>query len=100
MTNIRDNEIPDLKVGDVIYECEGGINIEVRVESVPVEEEGHEGRRFWCWTAENTQDGTTINYSLTEGLSCYGPRLYRSPQYARIDPKTKEFIFELYGEVR
>lgn len=81
--SIRDEEIMSLKVGDIIYECEAGMNLEARVTEAPVESEGHEGRKQWAWKAVNTQDGTPINYLLTGGLSHYGPRLYRQPQYAR-----------------
>lgn len=81
MTSIRDSEIPTLKVGDVFYECEAGINIEARVTEAPVESIGFEDRKQWRWKAVNTQNGKEIDYLLTEGLSHYGPRLYRSPQY-------------------
>lgn len=82
--SIRDSDIPNLKIGDVIYECEMGMNIEARITSEPVESysEGLE-KRQWRWTAVNTQNGETIYYLLTEGLSHYGPRLYLQPQYSR-----------------
>ena len=84
--SIDDDEIGTLKVGDVIYECEYGTNIEVRITSEPVQVPGggYEWRTQWQWTAENTQNGEPIAYLLTEGLSHYGPRLYREPQYSRI----------------
>lgn len=81
---LRDDEIPNLKVGDVIYECEYATNIEVRLLTAPVEAgKSYEGRRQWQWKAENTQNGQVIDYLLTEGLSHYGPRLYRQPEYVR-----------------
>jgi hypothetical protein len=88
MTSIRDSEVKDLKIGDVIYECEYGMNIEVRVVSVPVGSESSDAlgkRQQWAWIGENTQTGDRIEYLLTEGLSHYGPRLYRQPQYIRIN---------------
>lgn len=84
---IRDDEVKDLKVGDIIYECEYGTNIEVRVLSTPGRSQATEHldyRTQWSWKAENTQTGEVIDYLLTEGLSHYGPRLYRQPQYARV----------------
>jgi len=83
MTSIRDEEIQHLAIGDIIYECEMFANIEVRVLTVPTCSV-FDGRKQWRWKAENTQNGDQIDYLLTEGLSHYGPRLYRNPQYARI----------------
>lgn len=84
MTSIRDSEIDAFEIGDIFYECEAGMNIEARVKTKPVSEMTDivgEMRKQWRWTAENTQSGEEIAYLLTDGLSCYGPRLYRSPQY-------------------
>lgn len=97
MTSIRDEDIMSLKVGDVIYECEGGMNLEARVTEAPTEAEGFEGRKKWAWTAINTQTGEEISYLLTEGLSHYGPRLYRQPQYCRF--VNGEMDFPLLGAV-
>ncbi|UDF29319.1 UNVERIFIED_ORG: hypothetical protein LHK14_17670 [Roseateles sp. XES5] len=95
MTNIRDNEIEHLAVGDIIYECEMFMNAEVRVTEVPTCTVTDEGWKQWRWKAENTQDGSIVDYLLTEGLSHYGPRLYREPQYAKIvDGKP---VFPLVG---
>lgn len=84
MPSIRDADIPNLKVGQIIYECESGYNIEIRVTSVPVETVGYERRRAWAWTGVNTQNDETIKFLLTEGLSHYGPRLYTDPEYCHI----------------
>lgn len=86
--SIRDEEIADFEIGDIIYECDGGVNIETRVLSKPIAKIWNDGgveRRQWEWEAENTQDGRKIAYLLTEGLSHYGPRLYRQPQYITLD---------------
>lgn len=94
--SIRDSEIQNFKIGDVFYECEMGMNIEARVTSEPVAtfSEGLD-KRQWTWTAENTQNGKQINYLLTEGMSHYGPRLYRMPQYCRM--VNGEMTFPLLG---
>jgi hypothetical protein len=82
---IEDDEISALKIGEVIYECRSGVNIEVRITSEPVQVPGgYDGRKQWQWTAENTQNAEPIAYLITEGLSHYGPRLYRQPQYVRV----------------
>lgn len=76
------DEIASLKVGDVLFECQYGANISARVVIEPVAGTGYEGRRTLAWKAENTEDGTPIDYGLTEGLEHYGPRIYSEPQYA------------------
>ena len=95
MATIRDTEIMSLAVGDIIYECEMGMNLEARVTTAPIEEEGFEGRKKWSWTAKNTQNGQEINYLITEGMSHYGPRLYREPQYCGF--ANGEITFPLVG---
>lgn len=93
--SIRDSEISSLAIGDIIYECEMGMNIEARVTSSPTETTTDDGKRQWRWTAENTQNGKVINYLLTEGMSHYGPRLYRMPQYCKF--VDGEITFPLMG---
>lgn len=94
--SIADGEVPDFEVGYVFYECESGMNLEAKVTSKPVEVEGLDGKRSWEWTAQNTQNGSSIDYKLTEGFSHYGPRLYTKPQYVHIG-KDKDFVFKLLG---
>jgi hypothetical protein len=84
MTRIRDDEIRHLSIGDIIYECEQFMNLEARIIEAPTFGTGSDGRKQWRWTAENTQNGALVHFLLTEGLSHYGPHLYREPQYAKI----------------
>lgn len=95
MASIRDDEIQNLAVGDIFYECEMFANIEAEVIEAPVSADGFEGRKQWRWKARNTQNGEVIDYLLTEGLSHYGPRLYREPQYARF--VDGNLVFDLMG---
>lgn len=92
---IKDNEIRNLKIGEVIYECEAGMNIETRIIEQPTESEWPDGRKQWRWRAVNTQNGKEIDYLMTEGLSHYGPRLYLAPQYGRF--ADGDFQFPLLG---
>lgn len=80
-------EVVELKVGDIIYECEAGTNIGVRVLEVPTITE--EGSRQARWTAEVVSDsggswkaGETIDYLCTERYMHYGPKLYRHKEYS------------------
>jgi len=93
--SIPEQEIVNLNIGDIIYECQYGENIEVRLTSNPVESPGFDDHKQWSWTAENTQNGEVINYLVTENLSHYGPRLYRTPQYCRIVNGVAQY--KLYG---
>lgn len=82
------SDVQELKAGDIIFECEYGNNICVRVLEAPtVTEEGE--RKQASWIAEVVGDknghfeaGSTINYLVTEGYMHYGPKLYYHKQYA------------------
>jgi hypothetical protein len=90
------DKLAQMKVGDVFYECEMGLNIEARVTSLPVaSNDNSEGRRVLRWNAVNTQNGEPIAYLLTEGLDHYGPRIYDQPQYGGM--RNGEFVFPLLG---
>lgn len=100
MSRIRDTDIVSLNIGDLIYECEAWFgNLEARVTSKPVETEieiDGRTRKQWSWSAENTQTGDPINYLITDGLSHYGPHIYRAPQYCRM--VDGEMTFPLFGQ--
>jgi hypothetical protein len=90
-----------LKVGDEFFECQYGINIHCRVLSDVIvsdyyDEFSKRNRTQYKWTAENVCNQEKIDFLITEGLECYGPRLYNSPQYARF--KDGDMIFEFYGQ--
>lgn len=95
MQIIQDTNPATFKVGDVFYECQSGANIEARVVEAPKMTRTDDGKTQWSWVAENTQNGERIDYLLTEGMTHYGPRLYRSPQYVRF--RDGELIFPLVG---
>lgn len=85
MSDYDFDTLQTLKPGDVIFECEMGMNIKARVLNTPLlDAEGYEGKRRLTWAAENTEDGSPISYMVTEGLMHYGPHLYREPQYGRL----------------
>src|SRR5438128_990324 len=91
------DKLSKMKIGDVFYECEMGLNIRSRVMSEPVvSNDGYEGRRVLRWAAENTEDGSSVDYMLTEGLDHYGPRIYDAPQYGYV--KDGEWTVRLVGE--
>ncbi len=79
--SISFNEIFEFEVGDIIYECYSGTNVEVRIETKPIEVVGYEGRRTLKWTATDTETGAIIEYLMTEGLEYLAAKLYRQPMY-------------------
>lgn len=92
---LRFEDVKALKIGDVVYECEGGNNLRARVETEVVEGKGYEDRRTLSFKAVNTENNASIDYLLTEGLTHYGPRLYDQPQYGYF--KDGEFVMPLVG---
>jgi hypothetical protein len=96
MASIPDREVRNLKIGDIVYECQYGTNIRTEIKTTPEESVGVDEKPAWKWTAVNTVTGETINYMLTEGLGHYGPRLYNVPMYATIREGEKPY-FELLG---
>ena len=93
---MKDSDIPTMKVGDIFYECEMGMNIECRVMTNPQEVANFDGKRVWEWQAENTKTKETIQYRLTEGLSHYGPKIYSKPQYVCIE--NGKAVFKFVGD--
>lgn len=92
--SISFDDLAKLKIGDIIYECEGGLNIKTRILSVPIEGNNGEleNRRTLKWDAENTENNEPIAYFVTEGYMHYGPRMYTEPQYFH---RTKDGIVPL-----
>ena len=83
-----------IKVGDILYECEYGVNIKTEVLTEPVSSMV-EKRMNWKWSAKNVINDMPIEYSVTEGISSmYGPRLYHKPEYiSRMKDGTFDFVF-------
>ena len=83
------DDICKLKVGDVFYECESGMNLRARVTFAPevttttFNDETKE-RRQVNFIAVNTETDQPISYLVTEGLEHYGARLYDQPQYGYV----------------
>ena len=67
--------VEDIKVGDIHFEYDLGMEIRVEVTTEPVKDGDQ-----WKWKAK-TEDGTEINYLVTEGMAHYGPNLYDHQAY-------------------
>jgi hypothetical protein len=96
MASLSFDQIAALKPGQVFYECEGGLNIEARVETAPEVLADSDGKRSAVWMAVNTKSGHRISYRVTEGLMHYGPRIYDEPEYHTI--KDGEAVVLFVGE--
>lgn len=94
------DDICKLKVGEVFFECEYGMNLRARVTEAPTvgtvtfQNETKE-RRTVKFEAVNTETNNTISYLVTEGMGAYGPRLYTHPQYGYV--KDNAFRMPLLG---
>ena len=89
----------NFNVGDIIYECQYGLNIKVEVTSRPeyvLETSLGKERKYWTWAGKNAFSGETIMFALAEGLEHYGPRLYSKPQYAYYNEG--EVVYKYVGD--
>jgi hypothetical protein len=66
-----------IKVGDIHYEYDMGLEMEFEVLTKPVRSD--EGQ--WTWKAKNTTDGKEVSFLVTEGFSHYAPNLYDCQAY-------------------
>lgn len=94
------DDICNLKVGDIRYECESGVNIrfkvtsEPKVDTVTITDKKHRTVRF---EAINTENNEQINYIITEGLEHYGARIYTEAQYGYFDKEHNTWNMPLFG---
>lgn len=68
--------VNEIKVGDIHYEYEYGIGIELEVVEAPTRDD----KGVWTWVSKR-KNGELINYLVTEGLTHYGPNLYDYKAY-------------------
>lgn len=83
----------DLQVGDIVYSCPQGQNIEIVITTAPYVDGEFDGRPKWRWQAK-LRSGEIVGYLLTEGLEHYGPRIYRGPQYVSLKDGAWHFEIE------
>lgn len=98
------SDYENFKIGDILYECQSGLNIEFRITSKPASEEVDvfdKKKLQWSWSAVNNVTEEVIDYLVTEDISSmYGTRIYDTPEYVysrRVDGKI-EFFHKLVGE--
>lgn len=72
---MRISDPMELKIGDIFYECEYGINFPMTVTEEPVFDSEQ-----WKWKAVN-ELGYEVNYLITKGFEHYGPKIYSMPVY-------------------
>lgn len=90
------DEIKALKKGDIIYECEYGLNVKVEITDEPqLDDEKIE------FIGRNVHTGDLIEYLLTFQYAHYGPKLYKEPQYfshAKVDgTEQSKVVFKIVG---
>ncbi|MFX4299912.1 hypothetical protein [Pseudosulfitobacter pseudonitzschiae] len=84
MDKFTNEDLKNLEVGQVIYECGYGTNLEAKVLTAPVVEDIEDGKGNIKWQAECTQTGRLIDYAVNENLGAYGLNLYEQPQYVQV----------------
>lgn len=73
-------EISNLKQGQVFYECERGINYQLKaLEDAKKLEDG------WYCKVQNTQNEVVELYVSATTMSYPGPNFFRTPQYLTCD---------------
>lgn len=73
--------IDDIKLGDIIYECDYGWCIKAQVTSAPVLKDG-----YWSWKAVDMITGKEIDYWASQGneYNHYSLKLYSYQAYTII----------------
>ena len=77
----------ELKMGDIFYECQYGVNLKMNVLTQPIATKINlltKDTLQWTWEAVNMITNLKVDYTLTEGFGHYGPKLYKEPQYVEI----------------
>ena len=75
-------EFKKIKKDDVFYECEGGRNTKF----IALEDAHREIKdmQYWIFKGRRISTGEVINFGSREGLSHYGPKLYKEPEYVNV----------------
>lgn len=84
MKKFTNDQIKDMKVGQIFYECGYGTNLEAKVLTAPVVEDVKDGKGNIKWQAECTQTGRIIDYAVNESMTAYGLNLHEKPQYVQV----------------
>lgn len=82
-TALSFEELAELDVGDIIYECDYGQNAEVQLVTLPVIEiEQNSGEKVLKFMAKTTLDSGQIEYYINSKFMHYAPKLYKYPAYS------------------
>lgn len=68
--------VNEIKVGDVMYEYDYGMELKTTVTTKPQ----RDSDGYWTWKAKD-QRGNTIEYGVHERYQHYGPKLYTYQAY-------------------
>ena len=81
-------QLHEIKEGDVFYECERGLNVEMKALG-----DARRTRNGWFCKVKTTQGIMNIYSSATQTM--YGPNLYRTPYYITTNEKNESvFLIE------
>jgi len=68
--------VNEIKVGDIHYEYDYGMEIKIEVITKPVKDSDG----YWVWKSV-TQRGEVVDYGVHERYAHYGPKLYTYQAY-------------------
>lgn len=74
--------IKDLKRGQLVYECERGVNVRMRITKGAHRTDGWDGYMpGWRACARTTNNNSPVRLFQADCTSAYGPHLYDEPAY-------------------
>ena len=85
-------QLKEIKVGDTLFNCSSGINIEFSVIEAPVEaySSGLESNQL-TWKGVDP-NGEEMNFLITETLPHYGPKIYDYKVYTEPEDFNEGFL--------
>jgi hypothetical protein len=81
MTSFSYKQLKTIQVGDTLFDCSGGSNIEFSVTEGPTETFSPELDSNQLRWKGVKPDGAEMNFLITETLTHYGPRIYNHKAY-------------------
>jgi len=75
------SQLKDIKVGDTLFNCSSGINIEFSVLETPIETYSKELESNQLKWKGVDPDGEEMNFLITESMTHYGPKIYGHKAY-------------------
>lgn len=87
---ISGKKLSEMAVGDVFYESQFRMSVKLTMATLPVSSFSESlQEKQWKWDATR-EDGSVVNYLITERHQHYGPHLSLYPAYINMPPEAFE----------